>query len=230
MQEFFLEAQSRTVHGRGVRALRRTGVIPAVVYGHGTHNSVVQLDAPTLQRVWQAAGESTLIDLSIDKQAPVKAIIQDVQRDPTTDRIVHVDFHQVKMTEKIEVDIPLEFTGEAPAVKELGGTLIKILDSLKVECLPGDLVKSVPVDIAVLHTFDDAIHVKDLDIPVKLGVKDSPDEIVAQVEPPRSEEELKALEEKVEADVSQVQVVEKEPKAEAEAEAEAEVKEEPAAK
>ncbi len=223
MPEFFLQAQSRTVNGRGVRTLRRTGVIPAVVYGHGVQNSVVQLDAPALQRVWQAAGESTLIDLSIDKQAPVKAIIQDVQRDPSTNRIIHVDFHQVKMTEKIEVDIPLEFTGEASAVKELGGTLIKVLDSIQVECLPGDLVTAITVDIGVLKTFDDAIHVKDLDVPAKLDVKDNPDEIVAQVEPPRTEEELKALEEKVEADVSQVQVVEKEPKAEAE------VAEEPAA-
>lgn len=216
MPEFFLEAQTRNVSGRGVRALRRQGTIPAVVYGHGTENMIVQIDAPKLQRVWQAAGESSLIDLSIDNGVPVKAIIQDLQRDPATNRILHVDFHQVKMTEKIEVDIALEFTGEAPAVKELGGTLLKVLDSIKVECLPGDLVKEIPVDISVLKSFDDAIHVKDLPVPAKITVIDGPDEIIAQVEPPRSEEELKALEEKVEVDVSQVEDVEKKPKAEGE--------------
>ena len=218
MPEFFLEAQSRTVSGRSVQSLRRNGIVPAVVYGHSSANVVIQLDLPTLQRVWQAAGESTLIDLSIDKQTPVKAIIQEVQRDPATNRILHVDFHQVKMTESIEVEIPLEFTGEAPAVKELGGTLLKVIDALNVECLPGDLIKEITVDISVLKTFDDTIHVRDLTVPATLTVKNNPDEIIAQVEAPRTEEELKALEEKVEVDVSQVEDVDKKPKAEGEEE------------
>lgn len=218
MQEFFLEAHSRTVHGRSVRSLRRQDIVPAVVYGHGVQNRVVQLDLPALQRVWLSAGESTLVDVSVDKEAPVKAIIHDVQRDPATNRILHVDLHQVKMTEKIEVDIPLAFTGEAPAVKELGGTLVKVLDALKIECLPGDLVKEIPVDVSILKTFDDAVHVRDLTVPATLAVKDNPEEIVVQVEAPRTEEELKALETKVEEDVTQVEDVEKKPEAEGEEE------------
>ncbi len=114
------------------------------------------------------------------------------------------------MTEKVSAEVALVFTGESPAVKEQGGILVKTLDHLRVEGLPGDLVSEVSVDLAVLKNFEDRILVGGLSVPSGLTVLDAKDEVVALVEPPRSEEELAALSEKVEEKVEEVGVVEKE--------------------
>ncbi len=221
MSDFFLEVQTREDVGKRVHALRRRGAVPGVVYGHGVPTRVLEVDLIPLQRLWQAAGESTLFDLKVDGKEPVKAIIQDVQFDPASSRILHVDFHQVRMTEKLEIDVALAFTGEPPAVKELGGTLLKVLDEVKVECLPKDLVKEIVVDTTVLKTFEDAIYIRDLALPAGLTLKDHhADDLVAQVEPPRSEEELAELDKAVEEDVSKVEKVEA-PATEEEADVEA---------
>lgn len=209
MSDFLLTVNRRGQKSPAAAVLRRQGVIPAVVYGHNIPTVPLTVDARELQKLWRSAGESTLFDLKVEASPPVKAIIQEIQLDPTTNRILHVDFHQVKMTEKLEVEVDLAFTGEAPAVKELGGTLLKLRDKVKVECLPADLVKSITVEISGLKTFDDAIHMRDLVIPKGLELKEIPDDGIAQVEPPRSEEELKALDESVEEDVTKVEKVEK---------------------
>jgi large subunit ribosomal protein L25 len=174
------------------------------------------------QRVYRQAGESTLVNLMVDGTAPVKVIIQEVQRHPITGRPIHVDFHQVRMTEKLHTEIPLAFNGEAPAVKELGGVLIKNIAHIKVEALPGDLIHEIPVDVAVLKTFDDLIHVSDLKVPPGITVLDKLEEVVALVTPPRSEQELAELEQAVvdeKAAVEQVEGVKKEEPAPAEGEA-----------
>lgn len=216
MSDFLLAVNRRDMNGPSVASLRRRGFVPAVVYGHNAPTVTLTVKAGELQKLWRVAGESTLFDLKVESASPVKAIIQDVQLDPATDKILHVDFHQVKMTEKLEIEVDLEFTGEAPAVKELGGTLLKLRDKVKVECLPTDLVKSIIVDTSGLKTFDDAIHMRDLVLPKGLELKEVPDDGVAQVEPPRSEEELKALDESVEEDVTKVEKIEKPAKEEGE--------------
>lgn len=198
-------------------ALRKEALVPAVLYGHGVPTSSIAVDRSAFLRVWKSAGESSLIDLELDDRAPVKAIIHDLQFDPRTNGVTHIDFHQVKMTEKVQVDVELEFTGEAPAVKELGGTLVKVRTSVPVECLPADLVKAIPVEVTALAAFDDAIHIRDLVLPKGLTVLEQPDDVVASVERPRTEEELASLTEQVEEDVSKVEQVEK-PKGEKEAE------------
>lgn len=227
MSDFFLEVRTREDLGKRVHALRRRGAVPGVVYGHGVPTIPFEVDLIPLQRLWQSAGESTLFDLKVDGKESVKAIIQDVQFDPTSHRILHVDFHQVRMTEKLEVDVALAFTGEPPAVKELGGTLLKVLDEVQIECLPKDLVKEIIVDTGVLKTFDNAIYIRDLALPAGLTLKGhNPDDLVAQVEPPRTEEELAELDKAVEEDVSKVEKVEA-PAAEEETEAEAGTAKEP---
>lgn len=201
---------------RSPRALRVAGSIPAVVYGHGVPTQSVAVDRASFLRVWKSAGESSLVDLAVDEQNPVKVIIQDLQFDPRTSAVSHIDFHQVRMTEKVEVDVDLVFSGEAPAAKEMGGTLVKVLTAISVECLPVDLVKEISVDVSVLTAFDAPIHVRDLTIPAGLTVKNPPDDVVVQVEAPRTEEEIAELATAVEEDVSKVEKVEK-PKAEEEA-------------
>jgi large subunit ribosomal protein L25 len=192
-----------------VNALRRRDCIPAVLYGHGVPSVSLEMLAVPFQKVWEAAGESSLIDIVVGDAAPVKAIIQDVQYDPANGKILHVDFHQVRMEEKISVDVVLRYEGESPAVKELGGTLVKERDTLPVECLPRDLVKEIVVDISSLRTFEDRIRMRDLHLPSGLRCTVNLDDIVVFVEPPRTEAELAELDTAVEEDVTKVEAVEK---------------------
>ena len=151
--------------------------------------------------------------------APTKVIIQDIQRHPLSNAIIHADLHQVKMTEKLRAEIMLHFVGESVAVKELGGVLVKNLDHIKVETLPADLVSEIAVEISSLKTFDDVIHVKDLAVPKGITVLDKEDEVVVLVTPPRSEEELAALEKETvdeKAAVESIEGVKEEPKEAAE--------------
>lgn len=214
-----LSASTRDERQKVVRRLRKQGYIPAILYGHGVENVLLKLASAPFEKVYRSAGGSTLVDLKVDDRPPVKAIIQDVTRDPITGRFQHVDFHQVKMTEKITTEVALTFVGESKAVKGFGGVLVKNLDRVKIECLPGDLVHEIPVGIAKLEKFEDRITIKDLTVPNGITLLEKTDEVVCLVVPPRSEEELKALEEKPEEKVEEVGTVEK-PKAEEEAEGE----------
>lgn len=218
MDQYLLKARTRPVSREQLGALRKQGMIPAVVYGHGVPSLPIAVPALPFRKVFLEAGESTLIDLAIDDQPAVKTLIQEIQREPATDAIVHVDFHQVKMTEKVELDVALSFVGEAPAVKELGGTLVKARDSLKVRCLPTDLVKEIAVDVSVLKAFDEPLRVKDLTVPSGLEVLDPSEDSVVYVEAPRSEKEIEELSSAVTEDVSQVEKIEK-PKEEEDADA-----------
>lgn len=222
METFRLSARRRPDVGQNLTTLRRSKQVPAVVYGHGIANEHLIVDGPELQRVYRQAGTTSLVDLVVDDKPAVKVLIHDLQRHPTNSSIVHADFYQVRMTEKLEADIELNIIGESPAVKEQGGILVRTLDTLKVECLPGDLVPSITVDISGLKTFEDRIHVKDLQLPPGLTSLQGPDEVVASVTPPRSEAELEALSQTVEEDVSTVEKVEKEKAADDEAAAEGE--------
>lgn len=210
MTDHAIHAQARNVRGKKTQSLRKQGTLPAVLYGHGVDSRSLAVNLNEFQRVYRAAGESTLVDLKVDEAAPVKVIIQDVQRHPVSGAIQHVDFHQVRMTEKITATIPLAFIGEAAAVKELGGVLVKNLDEIEVKALPGDLVHEITVDIGSLKTFEDMIRIKDLALPKGIEPQAQADDVVCLVTPPRSEQELAALEEKVEEKVEAVEGVKKE--------------------
>lgn len=162
--------------------------IPAVLYGKGVDNQNLRMRKNDFDKTFAVAGESNLIDLDFGTGA-VKVLVKDLQRDVLKNTISHVDFYQVNMKEKINAEIPLHFVGEAKAVKELGGTLIKDINALEVECLPGDLVDHIDVDISVLATFADAIHVNDLALPNGLTLVHHTNEMVAQVMEPKIEEE-----------------------------------------
>jgi large subunit ribosomal protein L25 len=218
---FSLNVKTRTVTGKGVKNLRKQNLIPAVIYGKDVAPKSLAVEYLSFSRLYREAGESTLIDLKIDEAAPVKVLIQEVQVDPLSDKFAHVDFRQVKMTEKIKAEALLKFINEAPAVKELGGTLVRSVDKIEIECLPQDLVHEIEVDISALKTFEDRIHLKDLKIPTSIKALADMNVTVATVEAPLSEEELKKeLETPVEEKVEEVGIVEKEKKEEgAEAEA-----------
>ncbi|MDP3965061.1 MAG: 50S ribosomal protein L25 [bacterium] len=231
MADLKLEAQSRKVLGKKVDQLRRDGIIPAVIYGSSVKTVPIQVSYKQFEKLYGEAGESSLVDLTVDEGKAVAVLIQSVTRHPLTEKLEHVDFYQVDLTKKIIAEIELRFEGEAPAVKELNGTLVKSLDKIEVECLPQQLVPEIIVDVSSLKTFDDMIHVSDLKIPEELELKDNPDEPVASVQPPRSEKELEELDTEVQDDVDKVEKVEeKKTDEEAEVEADQEQKAKPGEK
>lgn len=195
--------------GKALQVLRKQGRVPAVLYGHGVESKSLSLDQLEFSRVYKAAGENTIISLSVGEGKPVNVLIKETQLHPMTNRFVHADLFEVKMNEAIEADIPLEFVGEAPAVRESGGIFVRALEAVGVSALPADLPHTLPVDISSLKTFEDVIKIKDIQVPAKVTIKDDLDTVVALVEAPRSEAELEQLDEKVEADVTKVETVEK---------------------
>lgn len=216
MKTLKLDVQKRTILGKKTEGIREDGLIPAVIYGRSTESTAISLPLAVFEKCYREAGESSLVDLSIDNAGSVKALIHDVQRDAVTDRVIHVDFYAVTMTEKLNATIQFKFTGEPKAVKALGGVLVKNLSEVDVRCLPSDLVSEIIVDLSPLQTFEDTITIKDLPIPPGMEILGQDDTIIATVMPPISEEELKALEEKPVADVSAVEKVDDKKKEEKE--------------
>ncbi len=206
MQTITIQATTRTAIGRKNYALRSAGQVPAVLYGTEKDPQSVTVDRKALSLAFRQAGESTLVDLVIDNETPVKVLIQDLQVDPIYSEIIHADFRRVDLNKPIEAEIKLHFVGEAPAVKELGGTMVHAISEIRVTALPTDLVPSIDVDVSTLKTFDDTIHLKDLVLPPGLTVEDDLEETIALVAAPRSEEELAELDRAVEEDVGAIEV------------------------
>ena len=229
MENIAINATKRTVLGKHTESIRQAGKLPGVLYGHNVETQSIEMAEKDFAKAFKSAGETTLVNLVVDGQArPV--LIHDVQRHYLNGNPIHVDFYAINMSEKVKVKIPLHFVGESPAVKALGGTLVKNLSEIEVECLPGDLPHSIEVDISILETFENAVRVSDVKISDKVTIIANPEEVVVTVAAPRSEEEMKALDEKVEIDVTKVEGVVK-PEAAPEATAETkDVKAEPAAK
>jgi large subunit ribosomal protein L25 len=190
-----LNASSRTIVGKQVKQLRNQGQLPAVVYGHDRKSTPLSINALEYERVFNTAGTSTLVDLMIDDAKPVKVLLHEPQLHPVKPMAVHADLYVVKMNEKLQTEIPLEFVGDAEAVSVLEGTLNVVLDALTVECFPDKLVPVIEVDITSLKTFDDILRISDIKLPDGLEVLADPEEVIATITAPRSEEELAELEE-----------------------------------
>lgn len=189
--------------GDSIKKFRKQGKIPAVLYGHNVKNQSLFVDLGEFEKAYRRAGDSTIIELKTadDKIHPV--LIQEIQNHFLTNRPIHVDFYEVSMTEKLKTAVSLEFTGEAQAVKALGGTLVKVLDTVMVECLPADLPHSLTVDISSLQTFQDVILAKNIRLPANVDLITNHQDVVAKVQPPRDvEAELAAP---VVEDVSKVE-------------------------
>ncbi|MCD5384887.1 MAG: 50S ribosomal protein L25 [Candidatus Pacebacteria bacterium] len=187
------------------------GSVLGVVYGPGVENIKLEVDLKDFVRVYDEAGENSLISLEAsDDSKKFLVLIQDIQKDPISGEVIHIDFYQPKLDSKVDVSIPLEFIGLAPAIKELGGTLVKNFLEIEVKALPQKLPKSIEVDLGKLVTFDDVIVIGDLKIPDEVEVFKELDEIIALVTPIETEEETtKPIEEDVEA-VTKVEKKEKE--------------------
>lgn len=202
---FKLSAKHRTDRGDKSRTATK---IPAVVYGAGGESESLTLDHASFLKLHHDAGVSSLIDLEVDGKTAGKILIQALQHDPVSDRVTHVDLRRIDMNKPVTATVELRFTGESPAIKELGGTLMHSLSSVHVKCLPQDLVGHLDVDLSVLKTFDDVVKIKNLVLPTGLEIT-SPhaEDLVVKAMPAMTEEEIKKMEEEAKtADVSKIEV------------------------
>jgi large subunit ribosomal protein L25 len=198
MDKVVLEAKKRSIRGKKNQTLRTTGLVPAVVYGRGVKSEPLEVDSKAMERAYHHAGGSKIVSLKVDEGKARNVLIHDVQRGSARGELLHVDFYVVRMDEELKAEVPLHYVGESTAVYQLEGTLVKNLDVVEVECLPGDLPDSIEVDISVLDDFEKTITLAELK--VATGVKIVAEDLttlVAKVDPPRSDEEMAELEEEV---------------------------------
>ncbi|MCV0402215.1 MAG: 50S ribosomal protein L25 [Chloroflexi bacterium] len=186
-----LTLDPREAQGKANKRLRRDGLVPGVVYGKGEESTNVQVEAKTFETLYRAAGKTSVVKFRLPGSSrATSGFIKSVQRHPLSGQAIHVDYLLVNLKQEMEVDVPLVFTGDSPAVEETGGTLLHNLSSIHVKALPTDIPHEVTVDVSVLKSLDVAIHVRDLSLNRDLvHVLTDGDTLVATVVPPRVEEE-----------------------------------------
>ncbi|MES3005325.1 MAG: 50S ribosomal protein L25 [Patescibacteria group bacterium] len=197
------------------RATRAKGKVPAVFYGPKAPTTSISINEVDFLRVWRQAGESSIITLQgIDEDHD--ALIHDIDKDPVTGKIRHADFYVIEKGKKVKVGVPLEFIGVSAAVKDLGGSLIKVVHEIEIEALPKDLPHNLEIDISLLVTFADQIKAGDIKLPAGVMLVAEADEVIALVDAPRAEVE----EEVAPVDLSAIELSEKKGKKEEDAVAE----------
>jgi large subunit ribosomal protein L25 len=198
-----LSAQPRKPLGKRSRRLLREGKVPAIVYGHNTDATPVTLDRLEFQKVFAKSGRTQLVDLVLDGGRTEKVIVREIQTHPRRLGPIHVDFYQVNLQEKIEVEVPVHLTGESAAVKRGDADVLQPLHAIRVECLPSDIPASFEVDITPLEEIEAELRVSDLAVPKGVTILDEPEELVVKIVHKRElkvEEEIPAAEAAVPAE------------------------------
>ncbi len=182
MEQIELQVANREILGKKVRFLRRKGIIPTHLFGHDVESAALQCDAAQLKQVLAQAGQTRLINLKIDKaKKPRNVVVREIQKDPLTGELLHVDFYQVRMTEKIKVEVPIVLVGEAPALKSKENMLFQELNSLTIECLPNQIPARVELDMSPLTEAGRAIQVKDIMLDEEITVFNDSEHIVVKI-------------------------------------------------
>ena len=164
MSKIKLNAHPRNKENKAVE-----NKILAVIYGPNSKNQSLELDYKEFSQIYEEAGESSLVDLVIDDKNPVKVLIHAIQKDPVSDKYVHVDFYQLDMDKKLNIDVGLVFKGTEEVEKATAGEVIRNMDKLEVECLPKDLIKEIEIDLTeFLKGVGDTVHAKDIKLPTGL--------------------------------------------------------------
>jgi len=184
-----VSAEPREVVGKKVSALRRQGILPAVVYGRDVESRPIQMDAHEFDVLRRTVTRNTLVDLKVGGGKATPVLLQGIHEHPVRRHAMHVDFFVVRMTEEIVVDVPVNYIGESHAADKLGGTLLHLRESVSVRSLPGSIPASVDLDITALATFDDVLHVSDIVVPEGVTLLTDSEEALARVQPPRVDEE-----------------------------------------
>lgn len=187
MEKHTLKAVKRTITGRKIKKLRKEGLIPANIYGKDVKSLAIQVDSKEFAKVFTGAGETSLVEVAIDgEKRPV--LIHNLQYHPVSGEVLHVDFLQVDLKQKVTTKVPLHFAGEAPAVKDKVGTLLTILSEVEIEALPGDLPDKFDVNLDSLTKVGDTFKVSQISVTEKVKVLTSADTEIVKVAPLISKE------------------------------------------
>lgn len=193
MEKHTLKVQPRTIIGRKVKVLRGKGLVPANIYGKSTKSQSIQVDEREFAKTFQQVGESTVLYLQVESEKDTRpTLVRQVVYHPVSGKILHIDFNQVNLKEKIKAPVALELTGEAPAVRESLGILVQQMQEVEVEALPTEMPEHISVDISGLTEVNQAIYVKDLRVGAKLTVTEDPEQIVVKIEKLAAEEKVEA--------------------------------------
>ncbi len=203
MEEVVLNAEKRDVIGKQVRALRRQGRLPAVIYGRGIESLSISLNQKETSRILPSLSSSHLVVIMVENQ-PHTTLVREKQRHPVKGHMIHIDFQEVSMTERFRAQVQLVITGDAPAVKNYNGIVVVNMEELEVEALPGDLPDRITVDISTLENIGDSIRVSDIKLPSTVEMIDDLDEIIVVVTAPAL-----AIEEVTEAAGEEPEVIER---------------------
>lgn len=172
--------------------IRKAGRVPAVFYGKKEASTPISIRQIDFLKVWKEAGESSVVTLNTP-EGDKESLIHDVDLDPVTGQPRHADFYVFEKGHKVEVALPIEFEGSSPAVKDLGGTLVKVVHELKIEAMPKDLPHHIIIDVSPLAQFGDQIIAKDIKLPHGVELKINPEDVIVTVAAPREEKEEEAL-------------------------------------
>lgn len=184
MEKIILKAKLRKLVGRKVKLLRKEGILPANIYGKKIKSESIQIDLKEFLDVYKKVGDTKLFYIN---ERPV--LVANIQKNPVSDALLHVDFHQVDLKEKVEAKVPVELTGESPAEKQSIGTVVQYINEVEVEAFPTNLPEKFVVDISKLTEVDQAIFVKDIKVDKsKVEIRTDVESILAKVEPPQKEE------------------------------------------
>lgn len=202
MDKIVLEGANREILGKKVKHLRRRGVTPVHLFGHGIESLALQCSTDALERVLSQAGHTGLISLKLDHEKKARTVVvREFDRDWRKGQLVHVDFYEVKMGEKIRVEIPIVLVGEAPALKASKDNMLDHqLETLTIECLPARIPASIEVDTSSLRERGQAIRVKDIAPGEGVAILNDPELVLAKigsrfVEKAEEEREVAAAEE-----------------------------------
>ena len=201
MDKIELKVAKREILGKKVKHLRRQGITPVHLFGHGIESLALQCETGELERVLGQAGQTRLINLKLAKEKkPRTAVVREFDRDWRKGQLLHVDFYQVKMEEKIKLEVPVVLVGEAPALNSKTNMLEHELGTLTVECLPAKIPTGIEVDISSLAEPDQAIRVKDVTLDKDITVLNNPELVVVKI----SFRPVEKIEEKIEEELVEV--------------------------
>jgi large subunit ribosomal protein L25 len=182
MEQLNLKASNREVSGKGVKLLRRQGITPLHLFGHGVESLALQAETATVEKSLSQAGETRLIYLTVDKERKARPVlVREIQRDPLSRRLIHVDFYQVKMDEKVEVEVPIILVGKAPALDVKGNVIQQELESLTVEAFPDKIPTHISVDVSSLAEAGHLIRVSDIKVESGIDISTHADRVIVTV-------------------------------------------------
>jgi len=200
MEKTVLQAKHRDVVGKQVKALRRQGRLPAVLYGKNIQPIPVTMDFREANRILPGVTSSHLVVVDVDGEEHT-ALVREKQFHPVQGKLIHVDFMVVSLTEKLRANVSIHLEGESPAVRDINGILVPVIEEIEVECLPQDLPERIMVDVSSMTEIGSAIHVRDLQLSDRVRVLTDPDEMVAVITAPEAEEVVEEVAPEVEPEL-----------------------------